>query len=63
MLSDQLGFKLLDLDFFNTLLRLVFSGKCSGSVFEKLLLPDVENLRLKLISVTQVGYSYVLDQG
>lgn len=61
MLSDQLGFKLLDLDFLNTLLRLTFSCKCSGSVLEKLLLPDIEDLRLKLILVTQVRYSSVLD--
>jgi len=54
MLSHQLGFKLLDSNFFNTLLRTVLTGKCCGSILEKLLLPDIEDLRLKLILVTQV---------
>jgi len=62
MLPHQFGFELLDTDFFGTLLRTVFTNKCRCSVLEKLLLPYVEYLRLKLILVTQVGYSSMLDQ-
>lgn len=62
MLSCQLGFELLDTSFFDTFLRAIFTDKCCCSVLEKLLLPDVEYLRLKLILVTQVRHRYMLDQ-
>jgi hypothetical protein len=54
MLSNQLGLELLDANLFNTLLRTILTGKSCGSILEKLLLPDIENLWLKLILVTQV---------
>ena len=62
MLSDQLGLKLLNFDFFNTFLRAAVTQKCCCSVLKKLLLPAIEDPGLKLILVTQVGYCNMLDQ-
>ena len=62
MLALKLVFELLYSSRFSALLAILVAGKGCGPIFEKLLLPVVEDLRLKLILVAQIRDRDAVDQ-
>ena len=62
MFPAQFVFKVVDALFFSALYLIILSDKCRGAIFKKLLLPAIEDLRLKMVFVTEIGYRYPVNQ-